>query len=115
MLRLLPLAILLALPATAKAQLASFCNGRVTAENFTSNRTGTRAEYRASMMNRSGAQVTILFTYRGALIDRPTNRTFQIGPRQSLQVNLGYQTIVGAGQNLLPTQLAENVTVSCLS
>lgn len=113
MLRLLPLAVLLALPFSAQAQMATYCNGRVTAENFTSNRSGTRMDHRVNLLNRTSGPVSFLLTYRGALIDKPINRSFQIPGAGRLQVPLGYQTIVGAGQALMPTQLAENVTISC--
>jgi hypothetical protein len=109
MLRFLPLVLLLALPATAQAQLARFCGGRVTAENTVTDRSSTTITYFVNLRSQGPANIT--FTYRGNLLDRPMNRSFQVSPA-GLRVKLGHQAN-GVGQTLMSTQLVEAIAITC--
>ncbi|MBS7792032.1 hypothetical protein KTR66_18675 [Roseococcus sp. SDR] len=109
MLRLLPLLIVLILPATAQAQLARFCNGRVTAERTDTDRSSTTITYYAFIRSQAPANITL--TYRGNLLDRPMNRSFQVSP-SGLRVKLGHQAN-GVGQTLISTQLVEAIAITC--
>ena len=109
MLRLLPLVILLTLPATAQAQLARFCGGRVTAENTVTDRTSSTTTYFVNLRSQTPANIT--FTYRGNLLDRPMGRSFQVSPA-GLRVKLGHQAN-GVGQTLMSTQLVEAIAITC--
>lgn len=109
MLRLLPLIMLLALPATAQAQLARFCGGRVSVDNTLTDRGNSNITYIAILKSQGPTRIT--FTYRGNLLDRPMNRSFDIVPA-GIRVKLGHQAN-GVGQTLMSTQLLENIAISC--
>lgn len=113
MLRFLCLAVVLAFPFTAQAQMARYCNGRVTAESTTTDRTATQVIYSVQLRNSTPAPISLVFTYRGSLLDRPQNRSIQVPVtpgRQTFPVRLGHQP-PGVSQTLMAMQLIEGITI----
>ncbi len=117
MLRLLPLAVLLALPATARAQMASFCGGGIVADLFDTRVTPgptTRATYAVTLRNTQSVVRRLQINVTAGLIDRPSGAPITINPGQRLVVKLGYQTILPGAQALRGERLANVTRVSCV-
>jgi hypothetical protein len=110
MFRLVPLAILLALPLSAQAQLGSYCNGRLHLTDISTQATPTGMEYFASLRNVGPAVLTVTLIYRGGLTDRPTQpiRFSPAGP--ATRVKLGRQT--PGSPRLLQGQVIQDITIS---
>jgi hypothetical protein len=113
MLRFLCLVVVLAFPLTAQAQMARYCGGRVTAESTTIDRTATQVIYNVQLKNTGPAPISLIFTFRGNLLDRPQNRSIQLPVtpgRQTFPVRLGHQP-PGVGQTLMAMQLIQGITI----
>lgn len=116
MLRLFPLAVLLALPLAAQAQMANYCGGAVVADRFETRVTQTpimKAHYAVILENRRSTAVSVIITVRGGLLDRPSPAPIRINPNQRVTVQLGNQAIIGSPP-MRGEQLANVTGVSCV-
>ena len=117
MLRPVVLAVLLALPFSAQAQMASYCGGAVVADVFNTQVTPgstTRATYSVRLRNTQGAVRRLQIVVTGALTDRPSGAPVSLNPNQAIMVQLGYQTILPGSQALRGEQLANITRISCV-
>lgn len=117
MLRLLPVAALLALPALAQAQMATYCSGGVVADAFDTRVTPgsmTKATYAVTLRNTQTAVRRLQVNVTASLVDRPNGAPITLNPGQRLTVQLGYQTILPGTQALRGEQLANATRVSCV-
>ncbi|WPB83425.1 hypothetical protein [Sediminicoccus rosea] len=109
MLRLLPLAMLLALPLSAQAQLANYCNGRLQLNDTTTQATPSGMEYYATVRNISGAVVSANVLYRGALTDKVSGN-LRFNPGTATRIRLGRQT--PGSPRLLQNQIIQDLLVN---
>lgn len=109
MLRLLPLAILLALPVSARAQLASYCNGRLVLADTTTQATPAGMEYYATLRNTGPALISANVLYRGALTDKVSGN-LRFNPGAPTRIKLGRQT--PGSPRLLQNQVIQDLLVN---
>lgn len=115
--RIVALLVLLALPVTARAQLASYCGGAVVADRFDTQVTpgaATRATYSVVLRNTQGAMRRLQVNVTASVLGRPTGAPIMINANQRLTVQLGYQTLLPGSQALRGEGLAQVTRVSCL-
>lgn len=112
MLRLLPLAIVLALPISAQAQLASYCDGRLQLTAVDTQPTASGLEYFASFRNNGTSSLTVTVSYRGGLTDRPNRPVPFTAGNVPTRVKLGRQA-PGSPRLLLPQVIPDILMSGC--
>ena len=108
---------LMAAAAPALAQEASYCNGAIVAERFSTSVVpgpGGRASYSVLLRNPRGQSQNFQLVVTGSFLGRPPPATQSLRPGATLNVALGYSPNMPGVPPLRGDQLAQVTRIACL-
>lgn len=115
--RFVVVAVMLAMPVAAQAQLATYCSGGVVADTFNTRVAAgslRRATYDVTLRNTQTSVRRLRINVTASLMDRPSGAPITLNPGERKTVRLGSQTILPGTQALRGEQLVNVTRVSCV-